>query len=359
MMILSKTKPCSRYARLALPALALSVSLAGAASAQTFEATFAHAHQFYAVAGAEAFKAHVEAATGGDVQINLIRHGALGVDDRAITDQLRLGELEFNVPGAGGVAGVFPQAQVYSWPFLFTNRNVFWMLPNDPDHFEYVRDEMLESSGGTIRLLGLSENSVRHLYTTRGPIQVPEDLATHAIKMRTQPVPMHQRVFEALGSASIVAVSAPERYTALQTGLIDGLEGGLASAWDAGLMEVADYVSLTGHMYEYLWWMVNDDFYQSLPVEYQEAIDEAALIGVTVTNAASFQDSEEALAKMAEAGKTIYVPTAAELAEWQAVAEPVGREFIEQEVSQEFIDQTLEAIERTRERVERLGSAGK
>ncbi len=358
-MILPRTKLCSRLTTVTVPTLALSIGLAGAATGQTYEATFAHAHQFYAVAGAEAFKAHVEAATGGDVRINLIRHGALGVDDRAITDQVRLGELEFNVPGAGGIAGVFPQGQVYSWPFLFTNRNVFWMLPNDPEHFEYVRDEMLESSGGTIRLLGLSENSVRHLYTTRGPIRVPEDLGAHAIKMRTQPVPMHQRVFEALGSASIVAVSAPERYTALQTGLIDGLEGGLASAWDAGLLEVADYVSLTGHMYEYLWWLANEEFYQSLPVEYQEAVDEAALIAITVTNAASFQDSEAALAKMAEAGKEIYVPTAAELADWQAIAEPVGREFIEEEVPQEFVERTLEAIERTRERVARLGSAGK
>ena len=61
---------------------------------------------------------------------------------------------------------------------------------------------------------------------------------------------------------------------------------------------------------------------------------------------------------MAEAGKQIYVPTAAELDEWQALAEPVGQEFIAQEVPEEFVQRTLEALERTRERVARLGSAG-
>ncbi len=339
-------------------ALATVGGLSAVAQAQSYEATLAHPHQGYAVAGAEAFKAHVESATGGDLVINLVNQGALASDVREITDQLRLGELEFNIPGADGIAGVFPQAQAYNWPFLFTNRNVFWELHQDPDYFNYVRDELLESSGDTVRLLGVMENSIRHMYTTRGPIRTPADLEEHAIKMRTQPVPMHEEVFAALGSAQVVAVSAPERYSALQSGLIDGLEGGLASAWDAGLLEVADYVTLSGHMYDYLWLLTNNDFYQSLPAEHQEAIDEAALIAITVNNAASFSDSNEALELMRDAGNEIYVPTAAELAEWQELAEPVGRGFIEEVVPEDFIETTLEALDRTRERVGAMGAAG-
>lgn len=331
--------------------------VASAASAQTYEATFGHPHQNYAAQGAAAFKAHVEAATGGDLVVNLVRHGALAGDDRQITDMLRLGELEFNLPGAGGVAGAFPHAQVHSWPFLFTDRNVFWQLPHDPEYIQYVREALLEETGDTIRLLTLMENSIRNLYTTSGPIRTPADLAEHGIKMRTQAVPMHQQVFEALGAPQIVTVGSTERYTALQSGLIDGLEGGLASAWDAGLMEVADYVSLTGHMYEYLWLMVNNEFYLSLPPEYQQAVDDGALIAAVVNNATSFSDSNDALDKMAEAGKEIYVPTAADLAEWQELAEPVGREFIEEEVPAEFVEATLEALERTRERVAALKSS--
>ena len=324
---------------------------AGMATAQTYTATFGHPHQNYGAMAAEAFKAHVESATGGDLQINLVRHGALSGNDREITDQLRLGELEFNLPGAGGVAGIFPEAQTHSWPFLFTDRVVFWELPKDPEYFQITRDAMLEATGGTVRLLTLMENSVRHLYTTKGPIRTPDDMRTHGIKMRTQAVPMHQEVFTALGAAQIVAVGAPERYTALQSGLIDGIEGGLASAWDAGLMEVATHVSLTGHMYEYLWLMVNNDFYQGLPAQHQQAVDEAAGIAATVSNALAFMDSDAAIQKMADAGNTIYQPTAAELGEWQAVAEPVGRDFIEREVPQSYIDATLAAIERTKERV--------
>lgn len=329
-----------------------------AAMAQTYTATFGHPHQNYGAQAAAAFKAHVESATGGDLKINLVRHGALSGDDREITNQLRLGELEFNLPGAGGVAGVFPEAQTHSWPFLFTDRIVFWELPKDPEYFQLTRDMMLESSSGTIRLLTLMENSVRHLYTTKGPIRTPADMQAHGIKMRTQAVPMHQEVFTALGASQIVAVGAPERYGALQSGLIDGLEGGLASAWDAGLMEVADYVSLTGHMYEYLWLMVNEDFYQSLPLEHQQAVDEAAGIAATVSNALAFMDSDAAIQKMIEAGDQVYQPTPAELAEWQELAEPVGRSFLEKEVSPDYIEATLAAIERTKERVAALRSSG-
>lgn len=325
--------------------------LASGAISQTYEATFGHPHQNYATKAAEAFKAHVESATGGDFVVNLVPHGALGSGDREITDQLRLGELEFHLPGAGGVAGVYPESQTHSWPFLFTERSVFWELPNDAEYFAATRDGLLEATSGTVRLLSLMENSIRHLYTTRGPIQVPADLAEHAIKMRTQTVPMHQEVFTALGSAAIVATGAPERYSAMQTGLIDGLEGGLASVWDAGLMEVADHVTLTGHMYEYLWLLTNDEFYQSLPLEYQQAVDEAAIIATSVNNAISFQDSTAALELMYAADRQVYVPTAADLAKWQEIAEPVGRAFIEQEVSAEYIEATLEALERTRARV--------
>lgn len=319
------------------------MAFAGAAAmAQTYTATFGHPHQNYGAQAAAAFKAHVESATGGDLEINLVRHGALGGDDRGITDQLRLGELEFNLPGAGGVAGVFPEAQTHSWPFLFTDRIVFWELPQDPEYFQLTRDMMLESSGGTVRLLTLMENSVRHLYTTKGPIRTPADMQAHGIKMRTQAVPMHQEVFTALGASQIVAVGAAERYTALQSGLIDGLEGGLASAWDAGLMEVADYVSLTGHMYEYLWLMVNEEFYQSLPVEHRQAVDEAAGIAATVSNALAFMDSDAAIQKMIDAGDQVYQPTAAELAQWQELAEPVGRSFLEEQVDPAYIEATLD-----------------
>jgi TRAP-type C4-dicarboxylate transport system substrate-binding protein len=326
------------------------------ALAQSYEATLAHPHQNYGVEAAEAFKAHVEAATDGDLVINLVRHGALG-GDREITDQLRLGELEFNLPGAGGIASVFPHAQVHSWPFLFTSRSVFWELPQDPEYFQLTRDELLAESGNTMRLLALMENSIRHLYTTRGPIRTPGDLQEHAIKMRTQAVPLHQELFEALGAAQIVTVSAPERYSALQSGLIDGMEGGLSSAWDAGLMEVADYVSLTGHMYEYLWLVANNDFYESLPEAHRQAVDEAALIAASTSNVISYQDDNAALQNMAEAGKQIYVPTAEELGQWQDIAVPTARDFIEQEVPQAYIEATLAALERTRARVEGVKSS--
>lgn len=326
------------------------VFLAPYANAQSYEATLAHPHQNYGVEAAEAFKNHVEAATDGELTINLVRHGALG-GDREITDQLRLGELEFNLPGAGGIASIFPHAQVHSWPFLFTERSVFWELPQDPEYFQLTRDEMLEASGGTIRLLALMENSIRHLYTTRGPIRTPDDMEEQGIKMRTQEVPLHQELFDALGAAQIVAVSAPERYSALQSGLIDGLEGGLSSAWDAGLMEEADYVSLTGHMYEYLWLVSNNDFYEGLSEEHRQAVDEAAIIAATTSNAVSYQDDIEALEKMAEADKEIYVPTADELSQWQDIAVPAARKFIEEEVPESYIEATLEALKRTEERV--------
>lgn len=336
--------------RYSLPVCAtgLLALFAMSASAQTYEVTIAHNPPTYATAAAEAFAAYVENATNGDIVVRTVSYGALG-SGREVADQLRFGEIEFFIAAVADISGIYPEAQVHNWPLMFLNRSEFWGLANDAEHVVMLRERLLEASGDTIRLFTLAENSIRHLYTTRGPIRTPDDLRGDRIKMRTMTIPMHQSVWEALGSPQIVAISAPERYQSLQSGLIDGLEGGLASAWGAGLMEVAKYATLTGHMYDYHWLIGNEEFFQSLPDGYKEIIAEAARVAQVTQKATVVQDDLAALRNMIEAGVTVTVPTTAEMQQWQDLATPVAVQFLEAEIDQEVIDGTFAALERVRE----------
>lgn len=294
---------------------------------------------------AEAFKAHVESATDDELQVQIIIHGAVG-GARSATDQLRLGELQLNFADAGGYSGVLPDMQVYSWPFLFSSRSVFYELMMDAEYVDDIHALVREKTGDSLQFLGAAENSIRHIYTTRGPIRTPDDLKAHSIKMRTRELQLDQQLFAALGSPQIVALPAPERYTALQTGLIDGTEGGLESALTAGLLEVSDYVTLTGHAYDYFFLFANGEFYNGLSEDQKAAVDEASRLMVWVANGHKIVGEAEVLNKIRADGINVHVPTPSELAQWQEIARPVGESVVSQVVGADFRDATLEAIDR-------------
>jgi TRAP-type C4-dicarboxylate transport system substrate-binding protein len=174
-------------------ALLIGVLGATGAEAQEYRATFAYfaAIADYQEPAAHAFKDYVEIATDGDIQISLTTIEALGGNEREVMDQVRLGELQFMTPNAGGLSGAFPSAQVWNLPFLFAGRHVAWSLFQDRAYIARVSEQIQADTNGQLRFLGAGENSVRHLYTTRGPIRVPGDMAEHGIKIRTMQAPMH------------------------------------------------------------------------------------------------------------------------------------------------------------------------
>lgn len=333
-------------------AIAMGFITAKQAEAQEYSATFAYFASIadYQEPAAEAFKNYIEVATDGNFTVSLTTIEALGGNEREVLDQMRLGELQFMTPNAGGLAGAFPAAQAWNLPFLFAGRHIAWSLFQDREYIAYVNERILEDTNGQLRFLGAGENSVRHLYTTRGPIRVPSDMAEHSIKIRTMQAPMHQEVWTALEAASVVALPAAERYTSLQTGLIDATEGGLNSAWNAGLLEVSPYVSLTAHMYDVTGYIANNEFFESLPAEYQRIVEEAAAVATTVQNAIALIEDNAALQTIIDAGITVVEPTPEERAQWRELAEPVGVRFVEETAGSDFIDATRDAVARVEER---------
>ena len=321
------------------------------ADAQEYRATFAYfaAIADYQEPAARAFKDYVEIATDGDIEISLTTVEALGGNEREVMDQMRLGELQFMTPNAGGLAGAFPSAQVWNLPFLFAGRHVAWSLFQDREYIARVTEQVQADTNGQLRFLGAGENSVRHLYTTRGPIRVPSDMAEHNIKIRTMQAPMHQAVWAALDADAVVALPAAERYTSLQTGLIDATEGGLNSAWNAGLIEVSKFVSLTAHMYDVTAYMVNNDFFEGLPENYQRVIEEGVALATNVQNAYALVEDNKALELIIESGATVVEPNAEERAVWREMAEPVGTEFVGDVADADFIQATRHAIARIEE----------
>ena len=67
-----------------------------------------------------------------------------------------------------------------------------------------------------------------------------------------------------------------EVYQALQTGVVDGQDNAPANIWDFKIHEVSKYLTLTYYATGPDPFMVNLDWYETLPVELKEVFDEVA-----------------------------------------------------------------------------------
>lgn len=310
--------------------------------------TYAHSENPSATEAAKMFKAIVEGRSGGELNVDLVLHGALG-GDRGIVDQIRLGEVEYYVPGMHALAAVAPSTQIFGAPYLFSNRREFYELMDNPEVMEYVRGHVLDETGNTVRLMGAAENSVRNLYTKNGPIRLPEDL--QSTKLRVSPAPINIQLWEALGVGNVVGLSGAERNQALQTGIIDGIEGSLSGAVSSGNMARLNYVTLSEHVYSYMVHLMNNDFYESLSPSLQKVVDDATYLSIIVQNGMAMVEEQKAMGQLAGMGLEVTVLTAEESAQWQEIARPVGQRFIDNNVDPEFRDTIMNALEQTRERI--------
>lgn len=319
---------------------AMATFFASAAIAQV-EMTYAHSENPSSTVAAEAFKKIVEGRSGGEIEVNLVIHGALG-SDRDNVDQLSLGEFEMYVVGVHGLSAIAPNFQFFDAPYLFTNRREFYALMQDGDFVTYVDDYLAKASNGTIRFMGAAENSVRNLYTKVGPIRTPDGL--NQVKLRVSPGPLNIAMWEALGVGSVVGLSGSERNQALQSGIIDAVEGSLSGAMGNGHLDVLDHVQLTGHSYSYMAYLLNTEFYDSLTPGQQMVLDEAIDLSITIQNGAAITLEQTALEQAAAEGNTVTVLTDAELNEWKAIAYPVGQEFIATQLDADFVKVASDAL---------------
>ena len=139
------------------------------------------------------------------------------------------------------------------------------------ESWKAISDEMEQTIG--LRIL-FPDPLVPSWIFTKEPIATIEDF--EGIKLRTAGAAASFAV-EALGGSAVV-VSIGDTYTALETGLVDGVVTGFQTmdAWN--LAEPLSYVNMwpilpTG---AYLW-VVNAGAYRSLPEDLQQILDQAAV----------------------------------------------------------------------------------
>src|SRR5690606_3855177 len=186
--------------------------------------------------------------------------------DTDMLNQVRAGGVEMFSLSPIILSTLVPNSSLNGVGFAFNSYDEVWPAM-DGELGTYVRGQIEEK--GLLTLPELWDNGFRQISPSQGPIEQPAGLA--GFKIRVPVSPLWTSMFAAFGS-SPASINFAETYTALQTGVVDGQEDPLAILSTAKLYEVQKYVSMTNHMWDGFWILLNRRAWQALPEDLQEIV---------------------------------------------------------------------------------------
>jgi tripartite ATP-independent transporter DctP family solute receptor len=254
-----------------------------AASAATFAAglpRFAHAAEFSLKYGhnlpvthplhvrAQEAADRIAKESNGRVEIKIFPNNQLGGDTDMLA-QVRSGGLDFFTPSALVIATLVPVAAINAVGFAFPDYKQVWAAM-DGGLGAHVRGAIAKMRLHAFEKMW--DNGFRQTTTSGKPIETAKDM--DGLKIRVPVSPLSISMFKALGAAP-TSLQFSEVYTALQTKVVDAQENPLPIIQVAKLYEVQKNCSLTNHIWDGFWFIMNGTSWEKLPPDLKTIVSNA------------------------------------------------------------------------------------
>jgi tripartite ATP-independent transporter DctP family solute receptor len=274
--------------------------------------------------GLEKFKADVEAATKGEVKIEVFHNSQLG-DTTEMIDQARAGANVGTVTDVARLSSFVPSLAIMSAPFLFDNYEQADKFALSKQYLAW--GDELKKKSGLVMLASNWYQGARNLLTQK-PISSPADL--HGVRMRTIGAPVWIETIRAMG-AEPTPIAWGEVYSALQLKTIDGAEAQPTAIWGAKLYEVIKDVTMTGHIQLVTALVVSAKSWDEISPENQKIVRDLAVEDGRYASNLTIELGDEAMKKVAAAGVKV---SNVDLAPFKEAVKPVyGKLNLEKEAA--------------------------
>lgn len=259
------------FSRLALVA-ATSFLLATPALAETLRLGTVVSAPHPWIDAAEAFKASVEEATDGRVNVQIFPGGQLG-NDQTMVDEIRIGTTDMLIGGVMNISPYVSDFEIFSLNYLFEDMDDF-KAATAPDSavFEYF-DNAVSDAGVGLKLLSLTGGGTRNLSTNTGPVTEPSDM--QGVRMRVTGSRLDAETWQSVGALT-TSLPWTEIYTGLQTGVVGAFESTISGYYSSRLYEVAPYHAKTEHQVMMSHISISENRFNRFSEEDQAIILEAA-----------------------------------------------------------------------------------
>ena len=265
------------------------------------------------------FENELEKRSGGRIQVENYFSAVLG-NEREIMDMVAMGTLQ------GTRGGLFidanPKYAIFMLPFMVENWDQALKLINSD--FTKKINEDARANGFHIPATGISQGFRAHTNNVR-PLKSPDDLK--GLKMRVPPQEVYVLTARAF-RASPQEMPVSEVYRALKTGVLDGQDNPPSNIWDYKIFEVQKYMTVTNYSTGPDPFMVNLDWYNTLPDDLKKTFDEVAIETIAYSDKLNRESEERYIRQLSEKLEINYIE-GKELKPFQVLAEPVYQHFID------------------------------
>ncbi len=277
--------------------------------------TLASTHNLVSIMTKE-FAENVNKFTNGNVTVNIASDGQLFTTDGA-ADALSSGGLDLHTGSVAWLMGYDPVLQYAGFAFGATSIDQ-WKASIDV--IEPITEKVLADYG--IVNLCLYPYSAT-VWGTNKPIRLPEDMK--GMNMRSAG-PVWASVYSDVGATGTALASA-DTYDAMDKGTIDGYFTGFNSIMARGLDAVTKYVVGIIEI-PYYGIQMSQIMWDSLPADYQAAIQKAADIAAETGYELYLKDAEDE-ARLEEEGVEVYFWTEEEAAIWKEAVRPTVQNWLD------------------------------
>jgi TRAP-type transport system periplasmic protein len=209
----------------------------------------------------------MEAKSGGKIKGKVYLSGSLGSTGQMLKSMV-LGTVHATVSVV--LSSYIPNSGAFLLPFIFKDQAHFDRVTND----DKLVDEVLAAGPQKgLRVLSIWDSGFREIWTRDKEIKSLADLK--GLKLRVPEAKIWVDTFKAF-NVNATPMSYAEVYSAMQQGVIDGLEQPIPNYYTNKLFEVGKYMAKVDYMAGPAFLIVSEKWWQSLgPAERQAALEAA------------------------------------------------------------------------------------
>jgi TRAP-type transport system periplasmic protein len=235
----------------------------------------------------------------GQVDVQFFPDNQLGQEIDVI-NSVKLGVIDMMVSGTSISANLVPLVGVYDLGYMFKS------FPQQTKAFDTgaakpIEDALLKNAN--IRIAGWAYNFGARSVLAKKPVRAPEDLS--GMKIRTLPNPVITECLRLMGAAA-TPLAFGEIYTALQAGVLDGLEHDPPTILASKFFETVKNYSLTQHNFSPLATYFSDATFKRMDPKLRDGFLDAAGKASVDTRAHGLAVEQDALEVLKGKGVTVF-----------------------------------------------------
>lgn len=262
------------------------------------------------------FKRVLEEKSGGRLTVEIYPSETLG-NEQEMIEAVKIGAIDFSLPGGGAMSNVDPVFGSISLPFFMSSYEKFHEQADGAlgDYWKKVAED-----NGYV-LLSIGDLGFAQITNNKRPIYTVEDM--QGLKMRSPNEPVLINSFQSLGAA-VTTLPFTEIYMALSQGVVDGQFNPLDAIYQTKFHEVQDYLAMVNMFCYNINFITSTQLWDSLDPEAQAIVQEASDAAKEVSRTYYEEADAEYLEKLKPHFKEITTP---DVDEFRKAVQPVYDEF--------------------------------